>query len=125
LPSSYEGLPLDRKNVIVMGPGLGPATDLVLQTLERTAVPVVLDADALNSIAGQTWRGPCVLTPHPGEMARLTGATVSEVQRDRLGIARMFAQERECTVVLKGNRTVIAFADGRAWINPTGTPGMA
>jgi hydroxyethylthiazole kinase-like uncharacterized protein yjeF len=65
-----------------------------------------------------------ILTPHPGEMARLTGKTTAEIQHDRVGAARAFATERRVTLVLKGQRTVIAFPDGRVWINPTGTPAM-
>jgi NAD(P)H-hydrate epimerase len=86
---------------------------------------VVLDADALNSLAGQQWRARCFITPHPGEMSRLAGITVGEVQKDRLAAAMTYAAAHGCCVVLKGHRTVIAFPDGRAWINPTGTPGMA
>ena len=65
-----------------------------------------------------------ILTPHPGEMARLTGKTTAEVQADRIGAARSYATEHGVTLVLKGQRTVIAFPDGRVWINPTGTPAM-
>jgi NAD(P)H-hydrate epimerase len=89
---------------------------------------MVVDADGLNALAGANWSAgghPRVLTPHPGEMSRLTGKTVAEVQADRVGIAREFARQRNVTLVLKGSRTVIAFPDGRAWINPTGSPAMA
>jgi hydroxyethylthiazole kinase-like uncharacterized protein yjeF len=65
-----------------------------------------------------------VLTPHPGEMARLTGKTTAQVQQDRVGTASAFAMTRGVTLVLKGQRTVIAFPDGRVWINPTGTPAL-
>jgi NAD(P)H-hydrate epimerase len=65
-----------------------------------------------------------ILTPHPGEMARLTGKTTADIQADRIGVARAYATEHGVTLVLKGQRTVIAFPDGRAWINPTGTPAM-
>ena len=65
-----------------------------------------------------------MLTPHPGEMARLTGKTTAEVQADRIGVARAYATEHGVTLVLKGQRTLIAFPDGRVWINPTGTPAM-
>jgi hydroxyethylthiazole kinase-like uncharacterized protein yjeF len=65
-----------------------------------------------------------ILTPHPGEMARLTGKTTGEVQADRIGAARTYAMGHGVTLVLKGQRTVIAFPDGRVWINPTGTPAM-
>ena len=113
--------------VIAMGPGLGREAaigQLVQQACDRFEQPMVLDADAL---VGQPAGSPSrvrVLTPHPGEMARLSGKTTAQVQADRLGVARAFATERHLTLVLKGQRTVIAFADGRVWINPTGTPAL-
>jgi NAD(P)H-hydrate epimerase len=88
---------------------------------------MVLDADALVGQAIVSCGLPShirVLTPHPGEMARLTGKTTAEIQNDRVGAARAFAMERHVTLVLKGQRTVIAFPDGRVWINPTGTPAL-
>ena len=115
---------LDRKTVIAVGPGLGPNRDLVARLLREATVPMVIDADALNSIAGTDFRGhgeQTILTPHPGEMARLIGSKVT----DRLAVAKGFAQERDVCVVLKGYRTLIAFPDGRVWINPTGSPAMA
>jgi ADP-dependent NAD(P)H-hydrate dehydratase / NAD(P)H-hydrate epimerase len=109
--------------VIAMGPGLGSQLQLVQGAVRRYLQPMVLDADAL--VDGLHGEGRIrVLTPHPGEMARISGKTIAEIQRDRLGAAREFAMERGVTLVLKGQRTVIAFADGRAWINPTGTPAM-
>jgi NAD(P)H-hydrate epimerase len=85
---------------------------------------MVLDADALlGNVCGAPGRVR-ILTPHPGEMARLTGKTTAEVQDDRVGTARAFAMERSVTLVLKGQRTAIAFPDGRVWINPTGTPAL-
>jgi NAD(P)H-hydrate epimerase len=92
--------------------------------------PTVLDADGLNAFEGRTkeLRGKgcaLVVTPHPGEMARLTGSTVAAVQRDRLNVARTFAREHELIVVLKGHRTLIAQPDGTVWVNTTGNPGMA
>jgi hydroxyethylthiazole kinase-like uncharacterized protein yjeF len=115
------------KTVIAMGPGLGRHADigmLVTSALGAFPQPIVLDADALvDSISGGVGRVR-VLTPHPGEMARLTGKTTEQVQKDRVGTASAFAMTRAVTVVLKGERTVIAFPDGRVWINPTGTPAM-
>jgi hydroxyethylthiazole kinase-like uncharacterized protein yjeF len=109
--------------VIAMGPGLGPNMQLVRGAVRRFIQPMVLDADAL--VDGIHGEGRVrVLTPHPGEMARISGKTVAEIQKDRIGTAREFATQRSVTLVLKGQRTVIAFADGRAWINPTGTPAM-
>jgi NAD(P)H-hydrate epimerase len=126
---------VEGKTVIAVGPGLGRGPDieaLIARTVEQFAHPIVLDADAL---VGQP-EGPYaelafgvptrvrILTPHPGEMARLTGKTTAEIQNDRVGAARAFATDRHVTLVLKGQRTVIAFPDGRVWINPTGTPAM-
>src|SRR6185503_4805876 len=91
---------------------------------------LLLDADGLNCLAGRLdWlarrRGETILTPHPGEMARLVGGSTSDVQADRLGAARRLAAEVGAVVVLKGARTVVAAPDGRTAINPTGNPGMA
>ncbi len=123
---------LDKLDLLAMGPGLGaaPETAQVVRELWSTCrKPVVADADALNILAEQ-WHAPPdgklrVLTPHPGEMARLTHSTVKKVQADRIGFARRFATERKVVLVLKGECTLIAFADGRVWINPTGSPSMA
>ncbi|MGB7758386.1 MAG: NAD(P)H-hydrate dehydratase [Bryobacteraceae bacterium] len=118
----------EGKTVIAMGPGLGRQPEisiLVTSLMESIEQPLVLDADALVDIGKVPRTGRVrVLTPHPGEMARLTGKTVAEVQADRVGIARTFAEAHSVTLVLKGQRTVIAFPDGRVWINPTGTPAM-
>jgi ADP-dependent NAD(P)H-hydrate dehydratase / NAD(P)H-hydrate epimerase len=113
----------ENMTVIAMGPGLGPNMQLVRGATRRCVQPMVLDADAL--VDGIHGEGRVrVLTPHPGEMARISGKSVAEIQKDRVRTAREFALERGLTLVLKGQRTVIAFADGRAWINPTGTPAM-
>jgi hydroxyethylthiazole kinase-like uncharacterized protein yjeF len=116
---------LEGKTVIAMGPGLGrhpqiPA--LVTSIAETSPLPMVLDADALVPVSGGGRTR--ILTPHPGEMSRLMGGSVAEVQADRLGAARDFAGAHGVTLVLKGQRTVIGFADGRVWINPTGTPAL-
>lgn len=129
-------LPLAEKcDVLAIGPGLGrfEQDGEWLQTLwEKTDQPLVLDADGLNMIAEadglSSWQSrsaDTVLTPHPGEMARLAGISTPEVQRDRIGIARDFAIKHGITLVLKGARTVIASADGRVYVNTTGHPGMA
>jgi NAD(P)H-hydrate epimerase len=117
-----------------MGPGLGRGEGVgrfVSAVLERSASPLVLDADALNALAadpaslvGREDRAT-IITPHPGEMARLVGGTVRDVQANRLGIARDFAATHRVYVVLKGYRTIIAAPDGKVFVNPTGTPGMA
>jgi len=120
-----------HKNAIACGPGLGthPETVKLVAHLAGSArVPVVFDADALNGLAGGGFgaeAGPRVLTPHPGEMARLTGGTVAEVQADRVNTARAFAQQQGVWLVLKGNRSLIAAPDGRVFVNPTGSPAMA
>jgi NAD(P)H-hydrate epimerase len=117
----------EGKTVVAMGPGLGRHPEiamLVASALDAFPQPMVLDADALvEQIAGAEGRVR-VLTPHPGEMARLTGKSTAEVQQDRVGTAREFATSRAVILVLKGERTVLAFPDGRVWINPTGTPAM-
>jgi NAD(P)H-hydrate epimerase len=120
--------------VIAAGPGLGSGDavrKVVAGLLERATVPLVLDADAINAFAGhpgvlQAREGQQVIvTPHPGEMARLLGVSTAEVQAHRLETARTLATTRGLFVVLKGHRTIIATPDGRAFINPTGNPGMA
>jgi len=120
----------DQKTVIALGPGMGQDPDtveLVRRLVRETHVPMVIDADGLNALAGSRVHehGRCILTPHPGEMSRLTHASIAEIQADRVGAARSFAQERGVHLVLKGNRSVIAAPDGRIWINPTGSPSMA
>ncbi len=119
-----------RKTVLALGPGIGvhPDTAAFARRVAAECVqPLVIDADGLNALAGLGFEAPAarVLTPHPGEMARLSGLTAEAIQADRVGAARDFALRHRVTLVLKGQRTVIAFADGRVWINPTGTPAMA
>lgn len=121
-------------DVVAIGPGLGRGegvTTFVRALVERCETPLVLDADALNAfsdepsaLVGREGRD-LIITPHPGEMARLVGATVEDVQADRLGIAVDFATTHKVYVILKGYRTIVAAPNGRAWINPTGSPGMA
>lgn len=128
IAASVEG-----KAAVAVGPGLGTRRairDLVMWLLRHAEVPLVLDADALNVLARnprplRRSRAAVVLTPHPGEMARLAGVDTAVVQADRVGVARRFAAEHGCTVLLKGARTVVAAPDGFVWINPTGNPGMA
>jgi hydroxyethylthiazole kinase-like uncharacterized protein yjeF len=123
-----------QADVIAVGPGIGtePSTAAFVQGLvERAGVPLVLDADALNAFSGDPDRliardgVEMVITPHPGEMARLLNMTVDEVQQDRLGAARDFAAAHRLHVVLKGHRTIIAGPENRAFINLTGNAGMA
>jgi NAD(P)H-hydrate epimerase len=121
----------ERKTVIAIGPGLGEAAKSISLARSLMAVspkPMVIDADGLNALAGSDWLGGSnlrVLTPHPGEMSRLTGKPVAAIELDRVEAARGLAVERKICVVLKGRRTLIAFADGRVAVNPTGTPAMA
>ena len=121
---------LKKMTVLAMGPGLGTEDEtvrFVKRLYEEADVPAVIDADALNALAGALpkTKKTRILTPHPGEMARLIGKSTKEVQADRLGVARSLAAESGAAVVLKGDRTIIAFADGEAWVNPTGSPAMA
>ena len=121
-------------DVMACGPGLGqdPGTAAFVHgLLERCGVPLVLDADALNAFASEPERlmgrdgVDVIITPHPGEMARLINGTVEAVQHDRLAHAREFATAHRVHVVLKGHRTVIAGPDGRSFVNLTGNAGMA
>lgn len=122
---------LGGKSVIAAGPGLGVVEDtrqLILNLLATVPTPLVLDADALNLLALESqWPGDglLVLTPHPGEMARLMKTTTADIQANRLVRAQELAVARNATVVLKGQQTVIAFPDEEVWVNPTGNPGMA
>ena len=126
---------LDLKaDVIAVGPGLGqaPSTSAFVHALvERAGVPLVLDADALNAFVGEPERlmgrdgVDVIITPHPGEMARLLNTSIEKVQSDRLKHAREFAAAHKVHVVLKGHRTVIAGPDGRTFVNLTGNAGMA
>lgn len=121
------------KNVIALGPGISRHADTVEfihAFIDKYPLPLVLDADGLNAFEGCAERlsgakRALVVTPHPGEMSRLTGVGTKEIQADRLRTARSFAQQRQCIVVLKGHRTVVAQPNGTAWVNPTGNPGMA
>jgi hydroxyethylthiazole kinase-like uncharacterized protein yjeF len=122
-------------SVVGIGPGLGQdgtTPEFVRGFVEKVSLPMVIDADGLNAIAGRgEWLTKVakdrtvVLTPHPGEMARLVGMSVGEVEADRVGLARRFATEHGVTLVLKGWRTLIAHPDGRIAVNTTGNPSMA
>ena len=128
----------EKKTVIAIGPGLSSNEDstreFVLKLVEQRTTPMVIDADGLNALA--PWPGidaglkgsdelPIIITPHPGEMARLIGKTNADVQSDRIGIAREFATTHHVIVVLKGSRSLIAAPDGNVYVNPTGNAGMA
>jgi NAD(P)H-hydrate epimerase len=123
-----------QHDIIACGPGLGrtaEASAFVRALVDRATVPLVLDADALTLLAEEPGRllgrddRDVIITPHPGEMARLAGMSIDEVQANRLEVAADFATTHRVYVVLKGHRTVIATPAGRVFINPTGNPGMA
>ena len=123
-----------KQDVIACGPGLGrsPAVgEFVRSLLDGATVPLVLDADAITVLADDPGRlvgredRDVIITPHPGEMARLIGSTIDEVQANRIDVATDFATTHRVYVVLKGHRTVIATPEGRVFINPTGNAGMA
>lgn len=134
-PASFDAVAelAAGKRCVALGPGIGTAEEtksLVHRILQEIDKPMVIDADGLNSLAGyadilRAARQPTVLTPHPGEMARLMDKTVSDIQKDRIHWARVAAESFRAHVVLKGARTVIAHPDGKVFVNPTGNPGMA
>lgn len=127
-----DGL-VEGKRAIAIGPGMGrhlETEELVRTCVERYRGPLILDADAINAFQGCNERltgtgRSVIVTPHPGEMARLLGVPVDAVQSDRLNLARSFAREHHVIVVLKGHRTLTVGPDGTAFVNPTGNPGMA
>ena len=132
----------EKKTVLAIGPGISRNEDtaeIVRKLVAKSEVPIVLDADGLNAFEGRAKdlnrkvrkgaakdaKNTLVLTPHPGEMARLTGLSTQAIQRDRVNVARSFAKDHAVILVLKGDRTIVASAWGEAWVNPTGNPGMA
>jgi ADP-dependent NAD(P)H-hydrate dehydratase / NAD(P)H-hydrate epimerase len=124
MTESLEHFSLEKKTVLAVGPGLGPAKELMTHLMSEVNIPMIVDADGLNSIAGTDFRGrgiETILTPHPGEMARLVGAKFT----DRLATARTFARDRNVCLVLKGQGTLIALPGGEVWVNPTGSPSLA
>lgn len=120
-------------SVMAIGPGLGICKDtlaLVPALVNESPIPVILDADGLNIAAQQDTlphpaHAPLILTPHPGEMARLTGLSIEEIQSNRENVAAGYARANQCVVVLKGSRTLIASPDGAVYENTTGNPGLA
>jgi hydroxyethylthiazole kinase-like uncharacterized protein yjeF len=121
------------KSVLAVGPGIGnvrETAELVRTVVNQYDTPVVLDADGLNAFAGciealRADRRVRILTPHPGEMARLAGLSTAQILARRVEVAREFAQRHHVHLVLKGFRTLTAAPDGQVWVNPTGNPGMA
>jgi NAD(P)H-hydrate epimerase len=124
---------MSGKTVVALGPGISrndSTVEFVRRFVHDCNLPLVIDADGLNAFEGraQNLMGnsrPLVLTPHPGEMSRLTGIPTKQIQADRIAIARDFARKHRCVLVLKGHRTLVASPKGNIWVNPTGNPGMA
>jgi ADP-dependent NAD(P)H-hydrate dehydratase / NAD(P)H-hydrate epimerase len=135
-----------KKTVLAIGPGISrhaSTAEFVRTVVKESEIPIVLDADGLNAFEGQAEAfdrrdrpgrakkaernrdRTLVLTPHPGEMSRLTGVSVAAIQRDRINVARSFSRQHKLTLVLKGDRTIVANGSGEAWVNTTGNPGMA
>ncbi len=122
-----------KSSVLLIGPGLTDSESIrviMAEVIKNSTLPMIIDADGLNAISPnpdilKAYQGEIVITPHPGEMARLCGCSSADIQRDRLGHAERFAKEYGVIVVLKGYRTIVALPDGTAFINPTGNPGMA
>jgi hydroxyethylthiazole kinase-like uncharacterized protein yjeF len=133
-PDGVDPLLEIARDVVALGPGLGRGAStkaFITLLVDRATMPLVVDADGLNAfrddpdkLMGREGRD-VIITPHPGEMARLVGMSTDEVQASRLEIARNFAVSHHVYVVLKGHRTLIATPDGKVFINPTGNPGMA
>ena len=133
--SAFDSMPglWAGKTALALGPGIGQtggAFALARQVLRQCPLPLVVDADGLNALAEEvdllrTRPAATILTPHPGEMARLCGSSVAAVESDRIGCAQAFACQYAVVLVLKGARTVTAFPDGRVRINASGNPGMA
>jgi hydroxyethylthiazole kinase-like uncharacterized protein yjeF len=124
---------LEGKTAIALGPGISTepqVQEVIVKLIAETTLPLVIDADGITALASRLdilkqRKGSVVLTPHPGEMARLAGTTTEQVQADRIGVSKAFATSYNSIIVLKGNRTVIATPDQEVYINPTGNPGMA
>ncbi|MBW2589653.1 MAG: NAD(P)H-hydrate dehydratase [Deltaproteobacteria bacterium] len=124
---------LSGKQCLAIGPGLGEAAEtkkLIHRIIKESPVTIVIDADGLNNLAGSTEilkkaKSPLILTPHPGEMARLIDSTAGSVQKDRITCARKFSEKFNVHIILKGAKTIIAHPEGNIFINPTGNPGMA
>jgi ADP-dependent NAD(P)H-hydrate dehydratase / NAD(P)H-hydrate epimerase len=129
---------VDRSSAVVAGPGIttvDAVQEFLIVVLRNCEKPLLLDADALTILATSDKArdalkscpalSNCVMTPHPGEAARLLSCTLEEVQKDRYSAARKLASTCGCVTVLKGSRSIIAVPDGRVWVNPTGNPGLA
>ena len=123
----------EAADVLAIGPGLGTSEstqEAVRTILQKITTPVVIDADALTALAGHTeilaaMQAQKVLTPHPGEMARLTGLEIAEIEADRINIAKKYAEQWQAIVVLKGAPTVIGCPNGTVYVNSTGNSSLA
>lgn len=123
----------EAADVLAIGPGLGTSEstqEAVRTILQKITTPVVIDADALTALAGHTeilaaMQAQKVLTPHPGEMARLTGLEIAEIEADRINVAKKYAEEWQAIVVLKGAPTVISCPNGTVYVNSTGNSSLA
>ena len=123
----------ENKRAVIIGPGLGTLKEtqsLILKLIRTLDLPIILDADGLTALATQPKTLPIknrslMLTPHPGEMARLIRSQVKEVLEDRVGLSRNFSQSQHVHLILKGHPTLISTPKGEVYINPTGNPGMA
>ena len=123
----------EAADVLAIGPGLGTSEstqEAVRTILQKITTPVVIDADALTALAGHTeilaaMQAQKVLTPHPGEMARLTGLEIAEIEADRINIAKKYAEQWQAIVVLKGAPTVIGCSNGTVYVNSTGNSSLA
>lgn len=122
-----------NKTAVALGPGIGTEEEtkrIVTEIVKKVSLPLVIDADGLNCLVGNLnilggKKTPVILTPHPGEMAKLAGISIKDIQADRIAVAKKFAKTHRVYLVLKGHRTVVATPDGEIFINPTGNPGMA
>jgi ADP-dependent NAD(P)H-hydrate dehydratase / NAD(P)H-hydrate epimerase len=139
-PSSLDriGDQLERADVVAIGPGLGEGDDqrdLLLRAIDEIDMPLVIDADGLNALAGNTSaltkrEADTIITPHPAELARLLDVETADVQKDRMGAAERAAREFECIVLLKGYHSVVAAFDAEEgsverWVIPAGGPELA
>ncbi len=124
---------IEKSTTVLLGCGLGFCEDtvkLVNEIILHSTCPIILDADGINAVATninvlKESSAPIILTPHPGEMSRLTGMSIDEIQKNRVTVAKNFAAEYECIVVLKGANTVVAGPTGNVYLNRTGNAGMA
>ncbi len=122
-----------EKQALALGPGIGTdkgTQKLVKRLVKEISIPMIIDADGLNCLADnlsilKEKKAPMILTPHPGEMARLCGCSTADIQADRLNIATAFSKAHDLILVLKGAQTIISLPDGKSYICPTGNPGMA